>query len=267
MMLNKKFIALLLVALNLSSCTLNTKSIRTQSQQTPTTTTKKHRPQPASLAPKLSELKYKSASVLLYYFDRQGVKKVILADEAHGWDRTTFADFGGKRDNGETHPVQTAAHEMYEEAIIPDTLGWSLNQTRDFIDIAKNNSTHLITVYSNKKMCHVTYFTDFTPYRNIFFREFPIARKNATQGKFREKNKLAIVTWDDLKDVVSKQRSSSTPRNMPVRMSALVQNPRTGRFNTELITLRPSLVISLRPFFLNRSYVQGWSKKIRFYNE
>ncbi|HLJ30884.1 MAG TPA: NUDIX hydrolase [Candidatus Babeliales bacterium] len=266
---HKNFFALFIVMLNLSSCTVNTKSIQsTQSKSSQSSTKRKrHRPQPASSAPRLSELKYTSASVLPYYFDQQGVKKVILADEAHGWDRTTFADFGGKRDNGETHPVQTAAHELYQEAIIPTTLGWSLDQTLDFIDIAKSGNTQLITVYSRKKTCHVTYFTDFTPYRHTLFHHFPGARRHATQSEFREKNKLAIVEWDTLKNVVSQQRSSYTPKNMPVRISALVQNPRTGKFNTEMITLRPAMVMSLRPFFLNRMYVQGWSKKIRFYNE
>lgn len=265
MLPNKKFFVLLVVVLlNLSSCTLNTKTIKSSK---PTRITQKQHQKPASLAPQLSELKYTSASVLPYYLDRQGIKKVILADEAHGRDRTTFADFGGKRDRGETHPVQTAAHEFYEEAILPNTLGWSLPQTQDFIDIAKAQNTHFINVFSNKKMCHVTYLTDFTPYRNTLFKQFPIARKNATQHKFREKNRLAIVEWDNLKNTISKQQRSWIPKNNPVRVSALVQNPRTGRFNTEIITLRPSFVMSLRPFFLNRPYVQGWSKKIRFYSE
>jgi len=263
MIYKKNFFALLLATLTLSSCT-NTKTTKPQK---PTHRHKRTVLQPASTAPKLSQLKYGSASVLLIYTDRHGAEKVILADEAHGWDRGTFADFGGKRDKGETHPVQTAAHEFYEEAIIPAIFGWSLQDTQNFIDIAQANNTQQINVYSNKKMCHVTYITDFTQYRDTFFKQFPLARRTVKDHHFREKNKLAIVTRQDLKDAVTHQRRSWFTKNQPVKLFALVQNPRTGRFNKEMITLRPSLVMSLRPYFFNRPYIQGWSKKIRFYSE
>ena len=267
MMQKKKFLALLLAMLTLSSCT-HTKTTKPQkANPVSQKIQKKAFLKPASKAPRLSELKYSSGSVLLVYTDRNGTQKVILADEAHGWDRGTFCDFGGKRDKGEVHPVQTAAHEFYEEAIMPTIFGWSLDKTRDFIDIAKSNNTRQINVYSNKKMCHVTYITDFTQYRDIFFKQFPTARRNAKDHRFREKNRLAIVTWQNLKDTITQQRSSWFTKNQPVKVSALVQDPRTGRFNIETITLRPSFVMSLRPFLLNRPYIQGWNKKIRFYNE
>lgn len=259
----KKLLVLLIAILTLPACT-NTKVVK---QQKPIQKQKKAFLQPASQAPRLSQLKYNSASVLLVYTDRHGTEKVILADEAHGWDRGTFADFGGKRDKGEVHPIQTAAHELYEEAIFPMTLGMSLQQTQDFIDIAKSNNTQQINVFSNKKICHVTYITDFTNYRDTFFKQFPIARKNVKDHHFKEKNKLAIVTKQDLKDAVTQQRKSWFTKNQIVNVFALVQNPRTGRFNKEIIALRPSLVMSLRPYFLNRSYIQGWNKKIRFYSE
>src|SRR5207244_7730483 len=162
----KKLLVLLIAALTLPACT-NTKIIR---QQKSIPRQKKAFLQPASKAPRLSQLKYSSASVLLFYIDKHGTEKVILADEAHGWDKGTFADFGGKRDKGEVHPVQTAAHEFYEEAIIPNIFGWSLPQTQDFIDIAKSNNTQQINVFSNKKICHVTYITDFTNYRDTLFK-------------------------------------------------------------------------------------------------
>lgn len=266
---NKKILALLFVALALPSCT----HTKTTKENKTTKTTRSHKTtkptflKPASAAPRLSELQYRSSSVLLFYTDRHGTQKAILADEAHGWDSTTYCDFGGKRERGEVHPVQTAAHEFYEEAIIPATLGWTLEDTRNFIDIAKSRNTQQINVYSNKKICHVSFLTDFTQYRDQFFKKFPIARKNAKDHRFREKNKLAIVTWQDLKDAVTQQRKSWFTRNQAVSLFALVQNPRTGRFNKEIIALRPSFVMSLRPFFLNRAYIQGQNQKIRFYND
>lgn len=263
MMQKKNFLILLFTMLALPSCT-NTKTTKSQKAIQPQ---QKTILKPVSSAPKLSQLKFNSASVLLVYTDRHGTKKVILADEGHGWDRGTFCDFGGKRDQGETHPVQTAAHEFYEEAIIPTIFGWTLADTQNFIDIATSPNTDQINVYSNKKICHVNYLTDFSQYKDTFFKNFLSARKNATDHRFREKNRLAIVIWQDLKDAITQQRRSWFTKNQPVKLFALVQSPRTGRFNKEKITLRPSFVMSLRPFLLNKPYIQGWSKKIRFYDE
>ena len=48
-------------------------------------------------------------------------------------------------------------------------------------------------------------------------------------------------------------------------MDALVLNPLDQKWYTEKITLRPIFVKKLRPFWMDKLYLQGMSKKIRFY--
>lgn len=220
-----------------------------------------------SNATKLSQYPYRSASVLLWYADRNNTEKFILADEAGGRDRGTYCDFGGKREKGENHPIMTAAHEFYEEAIIPNTLGWTLPQVEQFIDITKADNTKLINAYSNAITCHVTYLVDFTPYKDQLFKKFPHARKHAKKHHFREKNNLAIITKKDLINAIEQRTHRFWRRWFSLKVSALVQNQRTHKFEKKMITLRPAFVKSVSPYLLDKPYKQGLSKKIRFYNE
>lgn len=225
-------------------------------------------------APRLSDLRFKSASVLPYYRDRKKVKKVILSREAYGKDKMTYDDFGGSRDRGEDHPVVTAAREFYEEANIPKTVGLTLPQTQDYIDIAKTKNTKYIIAYSNKQgTCNVTFVTSFDPYKDALFKNFYDVRKHETRFHYKEKDRLAIVTWQNLKNAITGHnrnwfsRSFFRASTQNIKVNALVQDPRTKKFHQQIITLRPFLVKKLRMFFMGDKYQQGLNKKIRFYNE
>ncbi len=200
-----------------------------------------------------SKIKWTSASVLLHYTDDNGIKKVILAEEAGGSDINTFCDFGGKREKEEMDPLQTAGHELFEEAILAQTIGWTLEQTRDFL---QTDNTDIISVYSRPNWGHVAYITNFTPYRNFLFKNFRSARKNAKLGRYREKKRLAIVTWQNLEKAVI------DGNNM---VEALVQDPNTGKFNKDIIPLRPSFTTGLRPYFLDECPQKGSHEKIQIY--
>ena len=87
-----------------------------------------------------------------------------------------------------------------------------------------------------------------------------------TPGKYRvttEKDRLAKVRWKDLEKAIVNQED----KNDPVTVSAYVLDPEAKKFNKEIITLRPILVITLRPMFLGNRYERGENEKVRYYND
>lgn len=220
-------------------------------------------------AVKLSSLNYKSASVLPYYYHNE-TKWVILPQEAFGRDKGTVDDLGGSRDKGEKHPVVTAAREFYEEAIIKQTIGLTLQQTIRFLN---KNSKYIIGYSNTKGSCNITYIVNFDQYKDMFFNNFYKARHNAPSHKYKEKDKIVVVKWQDLKDVFTQQETGFFRSwfkrffNQNVTVAALEQDPSTLTFCPTTVTLRPFLVKKLRPFFLDKPYQQGMNKKIRLYSE
>jgi hypothetical protein len=227
---------------------------------------------------RLSQFPFKSASVQPYYTNDKGERCFIIAQEAAGSNRGDFCDFGGSREKGEDHPFQTAAHEFFEEAILRDTVGFTIEHTRHFIDLNQtNNNTKVIIAYTNnKKIYHVCYIVDFTEYKDQLCKKFAAARKHAKDWKFREKLTLAVVCETDLKDALTPKRSTFIGRwlsnwfgtkKKPITVSARVQDPKTGAWMTQDIPLRPIYVRTMRPYLLNKPFKCGVSNKIRFYTE
>jgi hypothetical protein len=209
----------------------------------------------------------------------------ILSREAYGRKHKfgklhKYDDFSGSRDEGENHPIETAAHEFLQEAILAGTLRWNLDQTIEFLK-PENNNTWAIIVYSAeanpniphiRKARNVTYLTHFDSYKNRFFRNFHNARRKEVEQYKKEgvskshwtnaeKDRLAKVKWSDLKTAIINQDDP----NEIVEVEALVMNPRTRRFTKQMIQLRPFLVIKLRPYFLDQDYKKGENEKIRLY--
>lgn len=214
---------------------------------------------------RLSDFKFNSASVLPYYTKRN-VKYVILSREAGGRDRGAYDDFGGSRDQGEDHPVISAAREFHEEAIIEGTIGLNLQETQNYIDsTASRHTTHIIAYTTPAGNGQVTYITNFSKYKNQFINAFYTARKNATNWHNREKDRIAIVKWNDLKKAISNQEDKKTI----VTVLARVVDPKTGtlRKNEQEITLRPFLIMKLKGFMRDEPYERGANKKVRFYSD
>ncbi len=136
----------------------------------------------------LKEFNYRSASVLPVFHERsfhKSTKWVILTREAHGGARGYYDDCSGGRDRGEENPLETAAREFYEEAILKDTVDASIPETKNFIDINSANNTEKIIVYSKdnpnprKVAANVTYITNVQKYKNDMLKNFYPALKKA----------------------------------------------------------------------------------------
>ncbi len=220
---------------------------------------------PLYTAPRLSAYPFGAASVLLVFIIN-GTKYLIVSREAHGIDVGTYDDFGGKRDlitdlktkkkYLEPHPVITAAREFYEEAILDLTTNLSLRSTKDFIDIASNNTEYIIA--SQKA---VIYVTNFGAYQAEFFKKFYSALAKTKSSHSKEKDSVARIKWDTLTSAIVNSKF-----NTGVSVQAEVLNPRTRKFETKQISLRPFFVKKMRPFFTGQNYVPGEDKRIRFYD-
>lgn len=214
-------------------------------------------------APRLTDFDFGGASVLPTFIDQNGKKYLILSREAGGKDKGTYDDFGGARDfigpkqNNikEAHPVITAAREFFEEAILELTLNFSLQNAQDLIDVKNMYTEYVIASGRN-----VIYITDFTQYTNQFLSEFYKAFRKTTSRHSKEKNRIAIIEWNELKTIIN-----NNPFNTGIIVDAEVLNPLDLQWYVEKITLRPFFAKKLRSFWMDKPYQQGLSKKIRFY--
>ncbi len=232
----------------------------------------------------LADYRCYSASVLPTITE-DGELYAILSREAYGRKHKfgklhKYDDFSGGRDEGEEHPIETAAHEFFQEAILSGTLGWDLEQATEFIK-AENDNTWAVIAYSSeanpdvkhqRKARNVTYITTFDTYKDRFFENFHKARakeierykkEGVSKGHWTnaEKDRLAKIKWRDLKSAVINQQD----RNEIIEVEALVMNPKTKRFKRQTIQLRPFFSIKLRPYFLDQEYKKGENEKIRLY--
>src|SRR5579862_8585426 len=224
---------------------------------------------------RLSQFDHLSAAVLPT-FTHRNIKWAILSREAYGRNKSTYDSFSGSKDKGETHPVQTAAHEFLQEAILELVLDWDVKDVKQFID-PNNENTWIVVAYEkevNRPIRNVTYIVNFNKYKTKLFNKFYAARKQELAryeaaripGRYRvstEKDRLAKVRWKDLEKAIVNQEY----KNAPVVVPAYVLDPTTQKFNKEIITLRPILVMTLRPLFLGRTYERGENEKIRYYSE
>lgn len=227
----------------------------------------------AGTVKRLSDFYYTSASVLPFFVEN-GKRYFILSREAFGSDANTYDDFGGSRefvDNKnkinpiEKHPVITAAREFFEEAILKFSTNYFLheNTVKNFIDLdATISDTAFVIAY----LKNVTYITDFSSYKDEFFKKFYHALNKARSLKmqdFTEKDRLAVVEWDKLATTITQSNF-----NTNVKIDVFVLNPYIGRWQNEQVTLRGFFVKKLRPFFAeSKKYQTGLNPKIRFYDD
>lgn len=216
-------------------------------------------PTKTSSATKLSCFNFEGASVLPTFINENGKKYLILSREKGGKDKGTYDDFGGARDTHrskkEHHPKVTASREFFEEAILKHSINLSLEQTQKFIDIDSGHTEYVIAHEG-----YVTYITDFSTYATTFFNRFYHAFEKTTSHHSKEKDRIAIIEWESLKNSINKSKYNSG-----INVQAEVLNPANNKWNTEKITLRPFFAKKLRSFWMDKPYQHGLNRKIRFY--
>lgn len=239
-----------------------------------------------SITPTLDLTKFTciSASVLPVYTHNKK-KYVILTRESRGNPQElggklfTYDDFSGACEAEDKYePLISAAREFWEEGNLKKTLRLSLDVTVEFV---KNNTSNIIVyvkdadknVPNSREIKNITYIINFDKYANKLFSNFyPVLEKEMAHYKklgkslkqvTLEKDKIAAVLWDDLKNAIINQKNI----NEPVRVQALVRDNKTDSFSKEQIVLRPFLPIKLRSFFLNQPYEKSENSKIRYYHQ
>lgn len=191
---------------------------------------------------------------------RQGHMYVLLAREAAGNDKGTYDAFGGSKDPGETHPNDTASRELAEETVY--LLG-NEQHLRNYIDIDNGHTKNIIANY-NKRF--VVYITEFHHDKlDKLIQEFHARRNSATSFKFKEKDKLAWIKYDDLKDTIANAPRDNTGRLItPIMVKAYVHE-KSGQV-CKTIPLRPVFASSLQRFFQGKPATDtGHNPKILFY--
>lgn len=209
----------------------------------------------------LSNFPFNGASVLVYtsWPSKPGINYFVLTREmAPSPDAGTYDAFGGKRDQGEKHPVETASRELWEE-----TMGLLGNKQSllDHINVKDTNPhTRNIIANDNKKVAiYITHFDHKTVEQltHDFYKP----------AKHREKDMIAHVREDNLRNAIA-----NAPRNaqgqliQPIMVEAQVIYPNGSRKN-EQIKLRPVLVSALQSYFKGtQNFTSGKDSRIRFYD-
>lgn len=202
--------------------------------------------------------------------EKQRIKYLVLGREAE-WDGGAWDAFGGARDTTETNPLDTATRKFEREAITQETLGLDYAAAREFIDVPTGNTPMVLVKYidsngmNRRPRFHVLYMTEFSPESIKSFRKkfFP-ARAKATNPEYHAKNGIALVRWDDLREAIIADQSST---DAYIEVAAHEFDPETNKNKPakSRIALRQLLVKTLRPFIQEESYGTGENDKIRFY--
>lgn len=207
----------------------------------------------------LSQINYKAATVIPL-FKIENEEYAILAREKFGTDKGTFDGFGGARDYRETHPVVTAARELYEEAIGLGTEKY----LRDHIDIDKGYTDFIIAHLRKESVVYLTHFDE--KLIKEFYSNFYDKLKSSRDPKNLEKDQLAIVKWTELRYTIAKAARDISGRLLtPIKINAEVVLL-NGKISKSEIVLRPYLVSTLQNFAQGRpSDLVGKHKKIKIY--
>lgn len=190
-----------------------------------------------------------------------GTKYVLLSREAAGPDTGTYDAFGGAKDPGENHSNITAGRELAEETVY--LLG-DAKYLIDYLDVNNGNTKNII---ANRSGRFVVYITEF-PYSQIdnLINQFHQSRNQAKDWKYKEKDKLALISYDRLKNTIANAaRDSSGKLITPILVKAHVYEKNGEEYKD--INLRPVFVNSLQNFFKGLPAQVGKHPNILFYDK
>lgn len=238
---------------------------------------------------KLSTFSCISGSVLpIYTKDTQ--KFAILSREARGYAQAdggkkfTYDDFSGQCEAEDNYnPLLSAVREFHEEGNLEQSLGWTLE---DAIKFVKENTLQVIVytkqadprIPKSREIKNVTYIVNFDKYADKLFNSFyPSLEKERARYKklgitksseqvTTEKDKIAFVPWNDLREAITYQKFISSTE--PVKVIASIRDEKKKGFRKEQVTLRDFLSIKLRSLFLNQPYeISPEDSRVRYYHQ
>lgn len=207
---------------------------------------------------KLANYEFKGASVLPYIeridpITHQKKGYVLLGRETKSG---LYNDFGGLKDSHETS-LETAAREFGEE-----TIDLVKNAT-DAKQHLQDNAKYIIVYMPYKFVIYVSAFSE-SELQNVQ-QNFYSARAAAKNWKYKEKDQLALIAWEDLVTTIrSAEREADGKFKVPILVNASVIKP-TG-ISDEKIKLRRALVDALYSFVhLNKPKYNAEYPNILFY--
>jgi len=169
---------------------------------------------PKSLADFSATGKPYGAGVMPYYEDEKGGKHVLFGREINSFNKREWAFFSGGSEVSTTekqmmeHPLDCATREFYEEAIIGKTLGWSESELKEYI---KKNTTEVIAEYSrfiDESRPLIMYVVKFKQKEiETIIKAFKsIFNEKDLDEKYKEKDALALVEYQNLIDVIKENK-------------------------------------------------------------
>jgi hypothetical protein len=195
------------------------------------------------------------ATVLSVFYGKKGVRKVLISEEnvAGSPFYQKYEGWGGSFDKDVDHnEFDTAIRELWEEMLAERIFGWDIEKTAK--RVKKNTETKVATNniprFFPKADCRIITATNYffiTQFKKKVIKKIKenfataLASYEDTEEnfKFREKGKLAVVTWDSLVQAII----SVTP------VAATVYKSGTEKEKTT-IELRSILMGGLRDHFL-----------------
>lgn len=217
---------------------------------------------------RLSDFEFRAASVLSYtVWPNSPHKYFLLGREARGSNIGTWDAFGGLRDEGESHPVVTAARELAEE-----TMYLIFPTDEDAINYITLASGHTSNIIANREKRGVVYITHIDHQllrslrKNFYTTREKLLKKKGT-GHLTEKDGIAFVREDRLASAIAgAQRSDTGKLVLPILVDATLPLGSNGELSREKIELRPVLVNLLQSFFKgDTNYEVGRDPRIMFY--
>lgn len=196
--------------------------------------------------------KFKAGFVLPCYKNRyNGNVYYLVGQEKNGRDKGTYSPFGGKAEQGEKHPVVTAAREAYEEMNSAQIINMSQQIMQAYIDTKYQNTKAIIALQKSKAQAVVIYLTDFG-HNRMRDQFLPYFCGNSEIGN------VAEVAEDRLKKALQNAK-----QKRPIRVEATVWS--SGKcLGNQIITLRPILG-KLKKWFQGDLGIIGKDARIHFY--
>ena len=163
------------------------------------------------------------AGVMPYYEDEKGEKYVLIGREVNSGRKREWAFFSGGSELNSSdksrmeHPLDCAAREFYEEAALHATLGWDEATTKNYI---AQHATEVIAQYSRdlRSRPAIIYMVKFEKdqIEKIVDRYKYIFTEHTVDDRFKEKDALAVVKYQDLIDAVKQNKQRvALDKNLP----------------------------------------------------